>query len=92
MAAAEGKMAAAAAAAAGIGMRPSGGCSGSKTKGLDCPICFEAYGSSAHVPMVLSCGHTLCEDCVEKNRRGADKVSKSVSQCDRAIGLPGLPA
>lgn len=59
-------------AAAGIGRGPSG--RGSKTKGLDCPICFEAYGSSAHVPMVLSCGHTLCEECVEKNRRGPDKV------------------
>lgn len=74
MAAAEGKM-----AAAGIGLGPSAG----KTKGLDCPICFEAYGSSCHVPMVLSCGHTLCEDCVEKNRRGGDKVSQSVG---RSIG------
>lgn len=60
------------AAAAGMGL-PSGRGS-SRTKGLDCPICFEAYGSSSHVPMVLSCGHTLCEECVEKNRRGADKV------------------
>lgn len=76
MAAADGKMAAA--AAPGIGLGPSASSSSaSKTKGLDCPICFESYGSSSHVPMVLSCGHTLCEDCVEKNRR-ADKVSQSV--------------
>lgn len=45
-----------------------------KTRGLDCPICFEAYGSSVNIPMVLSCGHTLCENCVGKNRRAGDKV------------------
>jgi len=46
-----------------------------KTRGLDCPICFESYGSSINVPMVLSCGHTLCENCVGKNRRAGEKVS-----------------
>jgi hypothetical protein len=43
---------------------------------LDCPICFESYGSSINVPMVLSCGHTLCENCVGKNRRAGEKVSR----------------
>ena len=46
-----------------------------KTRGLDCPICFEAYGCEKCVPMVLSCGHTLCDDCVDKNRRSGNKVS-----------------
>lgn len=84
MAAAEGEMA----AAAGIGLGPSSGGGKTKTKGLDCPICFEAYGSSCHMPMVLSCGHTLCEDCVVKNRRGGDKVSRS----SQAIDLSSQPS
>lgn len=58
-------------------MAAEAGCGGGKvgkTKGLDCPICFESYGSSVNVPMVLSCGHTLCENCVAKHRRTGDKV------------------
>jgi hypothetical protein len=31
-----------------------------------CPICFELYttrAKSAHLPKVLSCGHTICAQC-----------------------------
>jgi len=45
--------------------------------GLDCPICFEPYGALQCIPMVLSCGHTLCENCVSKGRRNSDKVRRS---------------
>lgn len=31
---------------------------------MECPVCMEAYDSTAHVPLVLQCGHTLCAACV----------------------------
>ena len=39
-------------------------------KGLECPICLEIYNTDNRIPMVLSCGHTLCLSCTE--------ISKSI--------------
>lgn len=29
-----------------------------------CEICLEMYDSEAHVPRILQCGHSLCEECL----------------------------
>lgn len=32
---------------------------------FDCGICYERYTESGdHVPLVMSCGHTLCKECI----------------------------
>ena len=31
---------------------------------LACPVCFELFDDSAHVPLLLCCGHSLCKECV----------------------------
>ncbi|EGT51835.1 hypothetical protein CAEBREN_24285 [Caenorhabditis brenneri] len=34
---------------------------------LECKVCFEEYSEAdGHIPRMLSCGHTICEDCAEK--------------------------
>lgn len=32
--------------------------------GLDCEICFEAYDMKHVKPLVLECGHTICNNCL----------------------------
>ena len=29
-----------------------------------CGVCYEQYDTSAHKPLCLPCGHTLCQDCI----------------------------
>ncbi|XP_074655486.1 uncharacterized protein LOC141909054 [Tubulanus polymorphus] len=36
------------------------------TEYLSCPICFNKYNDLIHVPLTLSCGHTLCKTCLSK--------------------------
>lgn len=31
---------------------------------IDCPICTEVYNLKDKVPMVIDCGHTLCNLCL----------------------------
>ena len=31
----------------------------------DCPVCAENYNKEANQPYCLSCGHTICESCVD---------------------------
>lgn len=37
-----------------------------QVNGIECTICFNNYGP-AHVPYVLQCGHTFCENCISKS-------------------------
>jgi hypothetical protein len=32
---------------------------------LTCKICFMNYNSRDHLPMVISCGHTICSACLK---------------------------
>ena len=32
---------------------------------LQCPVCHERYNSGLRMPMVLTCGHSLCERCAK---------------------------
>lgn len=32
--------------------------------GLECPVCWEGFNSSSHLPYVLWCGHSLCKSCL----------------------------
>ncbi|MCO5553525.1 hypothetical protein L7F22_007047 [Adiantum nelumboides] len=32
--------------------------------GLECPVCWEGFNSSAQLPYVLWCGHSLCKSCL----------------------------
>jgi hypothetical protein len=31
---------------------------------LDCQICFEEYHMHTKKPMVLDCGHSICQNCL----------------------------
>jgi hypothetical protein len=31
---------------------------------IECPICLEEYGEETKVPLLLPCGHTLCNSCI----------------------------
>ena len=31
-----------------------------------CSICYGKYSQNTHVPLVLTCGHTFCKECVSK--------------------------
>lgn len=33
---------------------------------VECMICSEHYDSSQHLPLVLTCGHTICSSCAEQ--------------------------
>ena len=30
---------------------------------IECPICGEEYARNEHIPLVLSCGHSICKAC-----------------------------
>lgn len=32
---------------------------------LECPICLVRFSSPARIPVVFSCGHTICEECAQ---------------------------
>ena len=34
---------------------------------LKCPICNVLYDSNIHIPLVISCGHTFCKQCIFNN-------------------------
>ncbi len=33
---------------------------------LECQICFEEYNISNKKPMVLDCGHSICQSCLQQ--------------------------
>jgi hypothetical protein len=33
-----------------------------------CGVCFEAYDTGGHFPVVVNCGHTCCADCLTRLR------------------------
>ena len=39
-----------------------------------CSICFYAYDDGEHAPLILPCGHTMCQKCT-------DDILKSSGQC-----------
>ena len=40
---------------------------------IECIVCLEPYNSFDKVPLILTCGHTLCKECVVKiNSNSAD--------------------
>ncbi len=39
-----------------------------------CPVCFEEFGSEDHVPRLLPCSHTICEDCLQELLRAHSVV------------------
>ena len=36
---------------------------------LDCSICLEVF----KLPIVLSCGHTFCRNCIENQKKNSSK-------------------
>lgn len=32
----------------------------------DCPVCWSSFNDAENAPLVLHCGHTLCESCIEQ--------------------------
>ena len=56
---------------------------------LTCPVCLELFNMQERVPLVLSCGHTLCRSCVQ----GISAASHQV-QCphDRLVDARPLNA
>lgn len=32
---------------------------------IECPICGEEYARNEHIPLVLSCGHSICKNCAQ---------------------------
>ena len=36
---------------------------------LQCPVCFHTFNSEENVPLVLSCGHTFCQNCINSMER-----------------------
>ncbi|XP_060082373.1 B-box type zinc finger protein ncl-1-like [Ylistrum balloti] len=51
-----------------------------------CSICHETFT----IPKVLSCFHTFCQPCLEKQQEVADKVSCSECHQDTFLGGQGL--
>ena len=37
-----------------------------KTETFYCKICFNSYDDKSKIPKVISCGHTMCSQCLEK--------------------------
>ncbi|CAG9328681.1 unnamed protein product [Blepharisma stoltei] len=35
------------------------------TSKISCPVCLNAYDERDFIPKILSCGHTLCNDCLQ---------------------------
>ena len=31
----------------------------------DCPVCWDRFDTNGHMPRLLSCGHTICQRCLE---------------------------
>jgi len=41
----------------------------------DCPVCFENYNNETKEPFCLSCGHTICQTCLnDLNKKYAEKL------------------
>jgi len=38
---------------------------GGIAKQIECPICYEMFNSQLKVPMVIGCGHTVCNQCIK---------------------------
>jgi hypothetical protein len=43
----------------------------------DCSICFDDYDFGSHIPRILPCGHSFCQECLENLRRRALSLSTS---------------
>jgi hypothetical protein len=50
---------------------------------LDCCVCFNELSSVGNVPLILPCGHTLCEKCVAMIQGG--KGSATCPECRAKI-------
>lgn len=48
---------------------------------MECQICFSTYELPAREPLVLSCGHTFCCQCVESLSRSASSQSVRCPTC-----------
>jgi hypothetical protein len=59
---------------------------------LECQICFEEYDNSNKKPLVLECGHSICQKCLQQilssNRQNLMKcpfdnkqLTRSLDQC-----------
>ena len=43
----------------------------------ECQICSETYNSTTNKPLSLTCGHTLCLDCVKQLLKGRNILCPS---------------
>ena len=32
---------------------------------FECPICLNTFGGSENKPLIIPCGHTMCDECIE---------------------------
>lgn len=32
---------------------------------FECPICLNTFGGTENKPLIIPCGHTLCDECIE---------------------------
>ena len=61
-------------------------------KGPECSICLEHYNDENKCPWLLSCGHSVCQICLERLLR---RNSIHCPTCRKTVGVPtgvaGMP-
>ena len=52
---------------------------------LKCPLCENKYSSTTLIPKNLPCGHTMCQDCIQKiiNKNTALNSSTMICPFDK---------
>ncbi|CAG9329575.1 unnamed protein product [Blepharisma stoltei] len=58
---------------------------------LNCPICYEKYGATSNIPKVLYCGHSVCEQCLNKIRLEANKIICPFCSCRERRHFAAIP-
>jgi hypothetical protein len=42
---------------------------------IECPICGEEYARNEHIPLVLSCGHSICKACAQNLQKTFGEIA-----------------
>ncbi|GMT08925.1 hypothetical protein PFISCL1PPCAC_222, partial [Pristionchus fissidentatus] len=57
-----------------------------------CGLCMETYDEITHIPRVLNCGHSTCQNCIIKLLRGTKNVvcpaCQTISPVNDVTSLP----